>query len=553
MTTANLSELIRAFPHLRVAVIGDVMVDAYLEGASRRLCREAPVPAVEIESRHDEPGGAANAAANVRALGAAVRLLGVVGDDLEGRSLRETLRRDDVGDDGLVVQPHRRTIAKQRVVAQGQLLLRLDHGDTTAVEREAEAQLLAALDAVHGWADAVLVSDYGYGTLTPAVLERLGALQRSAPRPVVVDAKDGLRYASIGVTAVKPNYEQAVRWLGLQPASGESRVAQIDERGGELLELSGAQLAAVTLDVDGALVFERDAPPYRTFAKPERQSRSTGAGDTFASALTLALAAGAETPAATELASAAAGVVVAKDSTARCTAFELRQRLFADDKVIRDRERLRERAEYFHGQDRRIVFTNGVFDILHRGHVAYLNRAKMLGDVLIVGVNSDDSVRRLKGPERPVNTLEDRMQVLAGLSGVDHIVPFGEGTPVDLIRRSGRMSSRKAATTTSRACPRRPSCGNSGDGDDPASGAGSLHDAHHRPHQGGDAGGRDATGRGCRRGVVSCSRCARAEMPREGAPESRPRHEAADDERVKAWRHAQRSSTYASTPSATSS
>ena len=233
---------------------------------------------------------------------------------------------------------------------------------------------------------------------------------------------------------MKPNYEQAVRWLGRSPPPARAGSHRSTSAAASCSSSSGAQLAAVTLDVDGALVFERDAPPYRTFAKPERQSRSTGAGDTFASALTLALAAGAETPAATELASAAAGVVVAKDSTARCTAFELRQRLFADDKVIRDRERLRERAEYFRGQDRRIVFTNGVFDILHRGHVAYLNRAKMLGDVLIVGVNSDDSVRRLKGPERPVNTLEDRMQVLAGLSGVDHVVPFGEGTPVDLIR-----------------------------------------------------------------------------------------------------------------------
>ncbi len=300
--------------------------------------------------------------------------------------------------------------------------------------RARRPKLLARLAQAHAWADAIIVSDYGYGTITPAVLERLRALQRREPKVVVVDAKDGLRYADIGVTAVKPNYQQATGWLGLPQLPGERRLSQLAERGADLLTLSGAEIAAVTLDVDGALVFEADAPPYRTFARPERQSRSTGAGDTFAAALTLALAGGAQTAAAAELASAAAGVVVGKDSTARCSALELRQRLFADDKVVHDPERLAERVEYLHRQGRRIVFTNGVFDILHRGHVSYLNRAKMLGDVLVVGVNSDASVRRLKGSERPVNTLEDRVQVLAGLSGVDLIVPFEQDTPVDLIR-----------------------------------------------------------------------------------------------------------------------
>ena len=189
MTTANLSELINAFPHLRVAVIGDVMVDAYLEGASRRLCREAPVPAVEIESRHDEPGGAANAAANVRALGAAVRLLGVAGDDLEGRSLRETLRRDDVGDDGLVVQPHRRDhreTARGRAGSDAAALRRWRHHRGRARSGGAAPGRPRRRGRR---ADAVLVSDYGYGTLTPAVLERLGRSSAAAPRPVVVDAE----------------------------------------------------------------------------------------------------------------------------------------------------------------------------------------------------------------------------------------------------------------------------------------------------------------------------------------------------------------------------
>jgi D-beta-D-heptose 7-phosphate kinase/D-beta-D-heptose 1-phosphate adenosyltransferase len=259
-------------------------------------------------------------------------------------------------------------------------------------------------------------------------------LQRRTRRVIVVDAKDGARYRRLNATAMKPNYEQALAWLDLEKAPCASRVGQMSQAGGELLHASGAQVVAVTLDADGALVFEHGRGAYRTYAHPERHARTTGAGDTFTAALALALAAEAPTPVAAELASSAAAVVVAKDVTGRCEAFELRQHLFSGDKVINDRERLAERVEYFRRQGRRIVFTNGCFDLLHPGHVDYLNGAKMLGDVLIVGINSDESIRRLKGPARPVTPLQDRMQVLAALSSVDQLVAFEEDTPVELLR-----------------------------------------------------------------------------------------------------------------------
>jgi D-beta-D-heptose 7-phosphate kinase/D-beta-D-heptose 1-phosphate adenosyltransferase len=189
----------------------------------------------------------------------------------------------------------------------------------------------------------------------------------------------------------------------------------------------------VTLDAEGALVLERGRPAYRAYARRSPDSRAMGAGDTFAAALALALAAGAHTPAAAELASAAAGIVVGKQGTALCSADDLRDAVAGGGKYLRDRGRLHAVLTAHREEGKRIVFTNGCFDILHRGHITYLSRAKTLGDVLVVGLNSDESVARLKGPGRPVNTLEDRAHVLAALSAVDHIVAFEEDTPIALV------------------------------------------------------------------------------------------------------------------------
>jgi D-beta-D-heptose 7-phosphate kinase/D-beta-D-heptose 1-phosphate adenosyltransferase len=198
--------------------------------------------------------------------------------------------------------------------------------------------------------------------------------------------------------------------------------------------VAAAQIAAITLDRDGALFFERGREPYRTYARPVEHSRAAGAGDTFAAALGLALAAGGDLAAAAEIASAASAVVVAKEGTAVTTAAEVIGYLAAGDKYCPDRGALATRLESHRREGRRVVLTNGCFDLIHRGHIAYLSAAKALGDVLVVGVNSDVSVRRLKGPERPINALEDRVQVLAALSSVDHVVPFDEDTPVALVR-----------------------------------------------------------------------------------------------------------------------
>jgi D-beta-D-heptose 7-phosphate kinase/D-beta-D-heptose 1-phosphate adenosyltransferase len=393
------------------------------------------VPIVDVSSQAEQPGGAANSALNALRLGANVSFISVVGDDPEGQALVQGLRERGIDPSYVVVEPGRRTLTKRRVLAGSQLLVRLDSGDTGSVSLAVEDRLVAHVEALWQGCAAVVVSDYAYGVLSPRVIERMGELQAAAPRILVADSKRLALYRDVNPTAVKPNCSQALQLLNEPgPTAPSDRVEWMAARGERILDISGARIASVTLDSEGALVFERDRPPYRTYARAERDSRVAGAGDTFVAALALALASGAETPAAADLASAASAVVIGKDGTATCTAAELRERVSPAGKPIANRAELADCVEAHRRQGRRIIFTNGCFDILHRGHISYLSRAKALGDVLIVGINSDEGIRRLKGPTRPINALEDRLQVLEALSCVDHVVPFDEATPHELIR-----------------------------------------------------------------------------------------------------------------------
>jgi D-beta-D-heptose 7-phosphate kinase/D-beta-D-heptose 1-phosphate adenosyltransferase len=415
---------------LRALIVGDAMLDTYLCGESHRLCQEAPVPIVTVTDRTDVPGGAANTAANARALGAEASLLAVLGEDGEGRTLRRVIENAGVETRSLLVEPGRRTLAKQRVLAGAQMLLRFDQGCTGRLAAPAEAEIARRMSLLAPRSDAIIVSDYGYGVLAPPVIEALVQAQRASPRALVVDARSPAAYRKAQPTAVKPNFHEACRLLG-DSASGE-RVAAIARRGHELLDLTGARIVAVTLDAEGALFFERDREPYRTYARPAPHNRAAGAGDTFAVALALALAAGAGTQVAAEIAAAAA-VAVAKEGTATCSLAELRAYLEGGEKLSPSAEALSLVIEAHRRAGKRVVLTSGCFDLLHRGHVACLHAAKALGDVLIVGLNSDAGVRRLKGPTRPINPLADRARVLAALSCVDHIVAFDEDTPEQLV------------------------------------------------------------------------------------------------------------------------
>ncbi len=431
----NLLALIDRFSSQKILIIGEAMLDRYLKGTTNRLSQEAPVQVVSVDEKEDIPGGAANTATNIRSLGAEPILLTMIGDDDEGKMLRCTLQSMGISDEHLLSSPNRKTLAKQRVVANGQMMIRFDQGSTHPLGLGEENLLIQHLLTLASQVDGIIVSDYNYGILTPNVLKAIASIQKRAPHILVVDAKQYKAYQALRVTAIKPNYAEAIKILKLEPKEGKAeRVRQIEKHGHKLLDAAKAQIAAVTLDQDGSLIFQRGEPVYRIYARPAEHNRVAGAGDTFISALALALSTGVQTTTAAEVASAAASIVVEKPGTSTCFIEELKGYFTGEEKYITDSFHMAARVAAYRRQGKRIVFTNGCFDILHSGHIQYLNQAKAQGHVLIVGINSDSGVRRLKGPTRPINTLEERAQVLSALSCVDHIIPFDEDIPFSLIR-----------------------------------------------------------------------------------------------------------------------
>ncbi|NRQ38951.1 D-glycero-beta-D-manno-heptose 1-phosphate adenylyltransferase [Nonomuraea sp. NN258] len=413
--------------NISAVVVGDVMLDSWLHGSAKRLAQEAPVPVMSLEITEEAPGGAANTAANLVALGARVRLVGVVGDDECGDKLIRSLRLLGVETD-LITVPGRRTAHKRRLVTSGQLTARYDEEDLAVIPEAAEHDLLQRIAAAAAGADVVVACDYGGGVFTTAVRHSL------AGHPLlVVDAHTVAPWRAAAPTAVLPNYAEVVRLLDDQDQAAD-RLAYLMPRSAELLAATGATLVVTTLDGEGTLLHRDGAPPYRTYAQPAPQHMATGAGDTYTAAFALWLAGGAAPEEAAEAGQAAAGVVVRRPGTAICTRYELLRALRRQEGTVQTAERLAKLLDEHRRRGERVVFTNGCFDVLHRGHVTYLEQAGQLGDVLVVAVNSDASVARLKGPGRPLNPCEDRMSVLAALNDVDYVITFDEDTPERLLR-----------------------------------------------------------------------------------------------------------------------
>nr|WP_090029784.1 D-glycero-beta-D-manno-heptose 1-phosphate adenylyltransferase [Cellulomonas marina] len=432
MTPELVQEVLGVAPH--VTVVGDLALDGWWSGPARRMTREAPAPVVEVSQRSHAPGQAANTAANLAALGAHVRLVGLVGDDPDGHRLLDLLREAGV-DVSMVVVDGGRTPAKKRILAGDQVLVRIDEGPDepwSAATLEALADGVAVAAA---GADALLVCDYGGGSLDGPVHAALAAA-RPGVRVVAVDAHDLRPWADLSPDLVTPNAAEAAVLLGgpLGGPQGEDRPGEAERRAPDLLAAAGARAAVVTLDREGTVTLEPGQEPHRTWAEPADESQASGAGDTFVAALTLARAAGLPLTVAADLAQAAADVVVRSPGTSVCTARQLLARWEARHGALPAHE-LVARLAGERAAGRRIVFTNGCFDVLHRGHTTSLEQAGRLGDVLVVAVNGDDSVRRLKGPGRPINTAEDRAAVLAALACVDYVTVFDTDTPIPLLEQ----------------------------------------------------------------------------------------------------------------------
>ncbi len=421
----------------RVLVLGDALLDGWLSGPARRLGRDGPVPVVELVESRSACGGAANTAANLAALGVTVDLLTVFGDDTEACTLRTLLTEAGVHTDACVIELGRTTPVKRRLMAAGQPVARYDVAPEAPPRRSTRAALADALtDALSGGhrPDAVVVADYGLGALTADVRDRLVAL-RGQMALLVVDGRDPLGWCEARPDIVTPNAAEAASLLGVQEPLRDRPAWAAAQRDAIGSACGGADVL-ITLDVDGVVRLPADPaePVLRTTAHPAAQARACGAGDTFTAAYTAALCADLAPAAALAVAQAAADVVVARDETAVCSTGALTAQLAAADRggLLAHRDLLAVIDEH-RRRSHRIVFTNGCFDVLHRGHVTYLRQARKLGDVLVVALNSDDSVSRLKGPERPVNPLTDRAGVVGAIECVDLVTAFSQDTPAELI------------------------------------------------------------------------------------------------------------------------
>ncbi len=418
-------------PH--ILVLGDVMLDHYLIGGCHRISPEAPVPVVEVEKESLFLGGAGNVVKNLLAWGARVFTLSVVGDDDSGGELRAMLEQYGVSTAGIVTEPTRRTPRKTRVVVTHHQVVRYDRETTSAIRAETERALWQAVQSQAAPFDAVLVSDYNKGVVTPALCQQLIGYARELSIPVLVDPKgaDGTKYR--GATLVTPNRREAVELTGIA-IHDEASLRQAGEKLRRDLALD---YAVITLSEEGLALF--DPGLTRIHSAAREVFDVSGAGDTVLAALGFGMACGLSLADAAAWANTAAGIVVAKSGSATVTLDEIEaaQRLSSGqrDLAIQTADEIEHTARLLRSQGQRIVFTNGCFDLLHRGHVEYLQASRNCGDVLIVGLNSDLGVRRLKGPRRPIVAEEDRAAILAALQAVDYVVLFDADTPYELIRR----------------------------------------------------------------------------------------------------------------------
>ncbi|GIU05905.1 MULTISPECIES: bifunctional D-glycero-beta-D-manno-heptose-7-phosphate kinase/D-glycero-beta-D-manno-heptose 1-phosphate adenylyltransferase HldE [unclassified Shewanella] len=418
-----------AFEKAKVLVVGDVMLDRYWAGPTARISPEAPVPVVKVEQREDRPGGAANVAINIATLGGSASLAGIVGED-------ETADALSVGVRALGVEPNwhkvagKPTITKLRVMSRNQQLLRLDFEESySQAESDALlAQTLPELDNV----DVAVLSDYAKGALISPQSFIEAANAKGVK--VLVDPKGSDFSKYRGAYLLTPNMSEFEMVVG----KVESEADLVAKAQG-LLQDFDLTAMLVTRSEKGMTLITKDQPELHIPTVAREVYDVTGAGDTVISALATAIAAGSELPQACAIANTAAGIVVAKLGTSTVTRLELIEALslnhgesgfgaVSEDQLAYALEQARLRGE-------RVVMTNGCFDILHAGHVSYLQQARALGDRLIVAVNTDASVKRLKGEGRPVNTEDRRMTVLAALASVDWVVPFSEDTPQRIISR----------------------------------------------------------------------------------------------------------------------
>ncbi len=427
MSTQLSSAQLPDLSHARLLIVGDLMLDSYWHGSTGRISPEAPVPVVHVNKEEVRLGGAGNVAANTAALGVQTRLMGLVGDDASATQMQQLLSERHIHA-YLQKVVGSKTITKLRIISRQQQLIRLDFEDYFP-QWDAD-EFLQTFKAQLPLVDAVILSDYAKGALRRAA--DMVALARAAGKPVIIDTKgtDFERYR--GATVITPNMGEFEAVVGHCASD-----ADVEAKGQQLRASLDLQAVLVTRSEKGMSLMVRDQPAVHISTRAQEVFDVTGAGDTVVATLGAALAAGLSLPQAMNLSNAAAGLVVAKLGTATVSFDELRQALLpdGDEHTVFSEDAMFERIQQARAAGKRVIMTNGCFDILHPGHIDYLEKARALGDMLFVAVNDDGSVRRLKGEGRPVNPLTTRLRMLSALACVNGVVAFAEDTPERLYCR----------------------------------------------------------------------------------------------------------------------
>ncbi|MFH1133485.1 MAG: D-glycero-beta-D-manno-heptose-7-phosphate kinase [Nanoarchaeota archaeon] len=420
-----MSSPIRTWTGKRILAIGDVMLDSYLDGDVSRISPEAPVPVLHVQQERSVPGGIGNTAMNCAALGGKVTVLGVIGKDSAGAKLKAILGKHGVDTRNLVIDPERPTTKKVRVITRQQQMLRIDYEKERPISPAIETELRRrALRLLHQ-SDAVIISDYAKGTVTEALAKEVIASCNRKGLPVVIDPKPEHMSFFSGATVIKPNSLGASRMAGYPITNQEEAL----RAGRELLSRLSANIL-ITQGERGMTLFERSGRVTSIPTQAKEVFDVSGAGDTAAAVMALALAAKLPLAEAAIIANQASGIVVGKVGTAIVTQEELAGIMESESSKLKTLPELVRIVQDLKRKGKRIVWTNGCFDILHPGHTRYLAEARKLGDVLILGLNTDASVRKLKGPERPILNETERAEVLSALCSINYLLFFSEETPI---------------------------------------------------------------------------------------------------------------------------
>jgi D-beta-D-heptose 7-phosphate kinase / D-beta-D-heptose 1-phosphate adenosyltransferase len=434
MRQNELIKLLDRVRGVRVLVLGDVMLDRFVYGSVTRVSPEAPIPVLEVLRSLDSGGGAANVARNVAAIGATVTLIGVTGNDPWAADLREQLATSPGIDAQLIVDFDRPTTVKTRYVADGQQILRADRELRASLSADVERRILAQFEDSLRHADVVVLSDYAKGVLSKRITQTAIQAARDAAKPVIVDPKSKDLRKYTGATVLTPNRLELQAACGFECATDET----VESAARPFLDNDVCGAMVVTRGKDGMSVVVKGQAAVHLRTMARQVFDVSGAGDTAVAAMASGIAAGASIVSASTLANLAAGIVVGKLGTAVVTVSELIEQLTplaarAGDSKIYTLESVLKLVHAWRANGASIAFTNGCFDLVHPGHVSLLDQAKRTADRLIVGLNADASIRRLKGPDRPIQNEIARATVLSSLKFVDAVVIFSEDTPIEMI------------------------------------------------------------------------------------------------------------------------